>query len=60
MFKFLGLLVAIYTAYSVLRGEVYAKSGAWGKSVSRDENPQEFWLTVVIYSALAIALIAFF
>lgn len=32
MFKALGLLVALYTLYSVVKGEVYAKSGVWGKN----------------------------
>lgn len=60
MFKLLGTLVVIYTAYAVIRGEVFAKAGAWGKTIYRDENTREFWITIVIYSALAAALIFYF
>lgn len=60
MFKALGLLVALYTLYSVVKGEVYAKSGAWGKTVSRAESPEYFWVVIAIYAALALALVTIF
>ncbi|HNE27315.1 MAG TPA: hypothetical protein PLH12_09250 [Pseudomonadales bacterium] len=60
MFKIIGILVAAYAAYCVLRGEVFIKSGAWGKSISRDESPTEFWLYVTVYAGLAIALMTVF
>lgn len=60
MFKALGLLVALYTLYAALKGEVYAKSGAWGKTVSRAESPEYFWVVIAIYAALALALVTIF
>lgn len=60
MFKALGLLVALYTLYAVVKGEVHAKSGAWGKTVSRAESPEYFWVVIAIYAALALALVTIF
>lgn len=60
MFKTLGVLVALYTTYAALKGEVYAKSGVWGRTVSRAESPQYFWVVIVIYAALSIALLTVF
>lgn len=60
MFKALGLLVALYTLYAAVKGEVYAKSGAWGKTVSRAESPEYFWVVITIYAALALALVTIF
>jgi hypothetical protein len=60
MFKALGILVAVYAIYAVIRGEVYAKSGASGRTVSRDDSPEYFWVVVVIYAGLSIALITVF
>lgn len=60
MFRALGLLVGLYTLYSVFRGEVYAKSGIWGRRVSRADSPEYFWVVVVIYAGLALALVTIF
>lgn len=60
MFKMLGVLLAIYTLYSALRGEVYAKERAWGRHFRRDEEPRMFWTIIVIYSGLSIALLTVF
>lgn len=60
MFKLLGIAVLCYTAYAALRGEVYAKSGAWGRMVSRAESPKYFWIVVAVYAALGIALLTVF
>ncbi len=60
MFKLLGIAIAIYTLYAVMRGEVHAKDGPGGRIVSRVRSPEYFWMVVVTYSALAIALIAVF
>ena len=58
--KFLGALVGLYALYAAFRGEVYAKSGVWGKVVSREETPGYFWTVVAIYAGLAIALATVF
>lgn len=60
MFKLLGVVVALYTAYAVVTGEVYAKSGVWGKSVSRADSPGEYWVVVTIYAVLSVALMVIF
>ncbi len=60
MFKMIGILVAAYAAYCVLRGEVFVKSGVWGKSIFRDESPTAFWVSIVIYAGLAVALVTVF
>ena len=60
MFPILGVLVAAYVLYAVMAGEIFAKAGVWGRSISREKSPGEFWMTIVIYSGLAIALIAIF
>jgi len=56
MFAIIGILLALYVVYAVVAGEVYAKAGAWGRSISRQESPGDFWMMIVIYAGLAIAL----
>jgi hypothetical protein len=60
MFKMLGMLLALYTLYAALKGEVYAKSGAWGRTVSRGGSPEYFWLVIAIYAGLSLALLTLF
>jgi hypothetical protein len=60
MFKLVGLLVGLYTAQAAMKGEVYARKGAWGETVSRDKSPRYFWVVVAVYSCLAIALATVF
>ena len=60
MFKVLALLVALYTGFAVLSGEVYAKAGVWGRTISRRDAPVDFWMTIVIYAGLAVALATVF
>ncbi|HEX6315529.1 MAG TPA: hypothetical protein VFZ73_11745 [Gemmatimonadaceae bacterium] len=60
MFKLLGVAVAVYTVYAIMRGEVHAKDGPGGRIVSRVRSPEYFWMVVVTYSALAIALLTVF
>ena len=60
MFKGLGILVALYSIYSISRGEVFAKSGASGKTVSRSDSPKYFWAVILVYVSLSIALLTIF
>ena len=60
MFKMLGILVALYTAYAVIEGQVYAKSGPWGRTVSRVDSPEYFWVVIAIYAGLSVALVFIF
>lgn len=60
MFKVLGILVMAYAVYAAVRGEVYAKAGASGRTVSRAESPEYFWVVIAIYAGLGIAMITVF
>jgi hypothetical protein len=60
MFKLLGALVALYAGYAVMRGEVFAKAGPWGRVVSRAESPRYFWGVIAVYAGLSVALVAVF
>ena len=60
MFIFLGTLVGVYTAYSACTGSVYARRGAWGAMVQREESPFQFWSVIVCYALLSIAMIVIF
>jgi hypothetical protein len=58
--KFLGAVVALYVLYAAFRGEVYAKSGVWGKVISREQSPSYFWMVIASYACLAVVLIMLF
>jgi hypothetical protein len=60
LFKLLGVLVALYTLKSVLSGDVYVKSGPGGRTVARAEEPRYFWVVIVIYGGLSVALMTVF
>lgn len=60
LFKLLGVLVIGYTLYSARRGEVYARSGLWGKTILRAQSPHYFWAVIVIYGVLGLALLTVF
>ncbi len=60
MFTALGIALGIYTLYAALRGEVYVKHRAWGRTVLREEELGYFWACIGIYAVLAIALCAIF
>jgi hypothetical protein len=57
MFKLLGALVGVYTLVAAVKGEVYAKSGVWGRTISKHESPEYFWIVIAIYGALSVALL---
>ena len=60
LFKGLGVLLAIYTIYAICAGEVFAKSAAWGKTISRTDSPRYFWVVIAIYALLSLALMTIF
>jgi hypothetical protein len=60
VFKGLGLLVAFYAIFAAFSGEVYAKAGAAGRTVSRSDSPEYFWVVIAIYAALSVALLVVF
>jgi hypothetical protein len=60
MFMLLGVLVGLYALVAAVTGEVYAKAGAWGRTVSRADAPEYFWIVIAVYGALSIALLTVF
>ncbi|HKE96039.1 MAG TPA: hypothetical protein VKB34_17150 [Povalibacter sp.] len=60
MFKVLGALMAAYTVFAALRGEVYARSGMWGRTIAKADSPRYFWLVICVYAALSVALLTVF
>ena len=60
MFKLLGVLLALYTAYAAWRGEVYARSRWWGRTIQRSEEPIYFWVVIGIYALLSLAVLTVF
>lgn len=60
MFIYLGILVGMYTTYAACTGSVYARRGAWGAMVLRDESPFNFWSIIICYALLSIAMIVIF
>lgn len=59
-FKALGVLVGLYAAYAAATGKVYARSGVLGRTVTRQASPVYFWVVVIIYAGLGIALLTVF
>lgn len=60
LFDLLGVLLGLYTAYSLWRGSVYGRSGAWGRSWERGEDPMGYWTLIAIYAVLSVLLVAWF
>lgn len=60
MFKALGLVLAVYVVVAIVSGQVMVKAGMGGRRVHRDESPEYFWVCIVIYAGLAVALMTFF
>jgi hypothetical protein len=60
VFKALGIVVALYAVYAAIKGVVYAKSGVWGRTVSRADSPEYFWVIIAIYACLSVALMVVF
>jgi len=57
MFKLLGSLLALYTVFAAIRGDVLAKSGPGARRISRQESPTYFWIVIAIYAGLSAALL---
>jgi hypothetical protein len=60
LFKALGVVLALYTAYAAFRGEVYARARWSGGAVERAEEPRYFWVVIAIYFGLSVALLTVF
>ena len=59
-FKLLGAVLAVYLAYALATGVVIARSGPGARRIVRDDSPRDYWCVIVIYTALAIALVTVF
>lgn len=60
MFKGLGVIALIYTLYAIRQGEVFAKSGIGGKTISRRDSPHYFWTVILVYCLLSVAWLTIF
>ena len=60
LFKVLGVVLAIYTAYAASRGEVYARAGWKSRTIERTTEPRYFWAVIAIYFGLSVALLTVF
>ena len=60
LFKALGVVLALYTAYAAFRGEVYGRHRWSGRSIERAEEPRYFWVVIAIYFGLSVALLTVF
>lgn len=60
VFKTLGVLVALYVAYALVVGRVYAKRGPWGATSTRAGEPLPYWSAIVVYTFLSAALVLVF
>lgn len=56
----LGVALALYVALSLVRGQVYARSGMWGRDFYRDTDGWRYWSAIVAYTLLSAALMFVF
>jgi hypothetical protein len=59
-FRILGVLIGCYAVCAAYNGEIHAKSGMRRRIILRDESPEYFWMVVIIYLVLGIALLTVF
>jgi len=60
VFRLLGILLALYVVRCLSTGEVFAKSGPWGKTCRREEDTFEYWGAIVVYVGIVLALFFWF
>ena len=60
LFRLLGVLLVAYLIQALHSGHVYARSGLFGRDLSRDAEPFSYWSAVVAYALLATALLFLF
>jgi hypothetical protein len=60
LFQLLGIAVGCYVAYGLATGEVYAKSGLFGRNFRRDEQGLGYWSAIGAYTLLSVALLFWF
>ncbi|WP_127476472.1 hypothetical protein [Sulfurivermis fontis] len=60
MFRFLGVCLLVYVAWSLYCGEVTGKDRWTRKTVSRDGAPGEYWRVIGVYSLLGAMCLFWF
>jgi hypothetical protein len=60
LFQLLGVAVGCYVAYGLATGEVYAKSGVFGRRFRRDHEGLGYWSAIGAYTLLCAALLFWF
>lgn len=60
MFHLLAALLALYVARCLATGEVFAKSGPWGRTFRREDQSFEYWSSIVVYTGIVLALLFWF
>ncbi len=56
----LGMLIGLDALYALITGKVFAKHGAWGRTVFRADEPVFYWFTTGVYTVLSVLLITVF
>ena len=59
-FRLLGVWLGLYVAYGLAHGEVYARSGVWGRTFYRDQDAWRYGSTIAIYCGSTVALLFYF
>ena len=60
-YRLLGVLLVAYLIQALHSGHVfYARSGLFGRDLSRAAEPASYWSAVVAYALLAAALLLLF
>ena len=60
MWQGIGVLSGLYTLISAVRGEVQAKNGMHMDTIYRKNQPGSFWIAIVIYTSMTVALFTVF
>jgi hypothetical protein len=60
LFRLLGVLLVACLIQALHRGHVCARSGLFGRDLSRAAQPVSYWSAVVAYALLAAALLFVF
>lgn len=60
MFRIISVLMLCYVGHGLVTGRTFGRYNVWGRTFQREADPWLYWLTLVAYSVLAIALFLFF
>lgn len=60
LFRLLAVAIGCYVAWGLATGEIYAKSGLWGRTFRRNEDAWGYWSAIAGYSFLSLFLASIF